>query len=331
MKLYPAIDDDLVRDLKKAGYRRIALQVPAGLLPGAGELARRLEELTGAHVIVPTRACFGACDPPSREESLAAEAVVTLGHAPIPNMPQAMTEYYVEMRAGTADIEKLVRTVVDGGLPHRLGLVASIQHIELLEPFRQRLAEHGISAEIGTGGRRLGHPGQALGCNYTAATTLAKGVDGFLLLATGRFHPVGLALSVEQPVWSLDPMQATLEGPYDRDSMVAKRLLLIESAMDAKQWGVLVSAFPGQCRSPLAQRLVGKARAHGREAGILTFDRLDPRDLIGRRLDAYVVTACPRIAIDDAALYDRPMLTAPEFLSAIGDRPLLPYRFDTFV
>ncbi|EQD49971.1 Diphthamide synthesis, DPH1/DHP2, partial [mine drainage metagenome] len=73
-----------------------------------------------------------------------------------------------------------------------------------------------------------------------------------------------------------------------------------------------------------------RARAAGREAELLYFDRLDPRDLEGRAFEAYVNTACPRIALDDGPSYARPVLTPPEFLMALGERPLAPYRFDTY-
>jgi len=57
---------------------------------------------------------------------------------------------------------------------------------------------------------------------------------------------------------------------------------------------------------------------------------LRPRDLLGRDVEAYVNTACPRIALDDSDLYARPMLTVPEFRMAIGEIPLEPYEFDTY-
>ena len=330
-RTYANVDARLLEDLRKAGHRRIALQVPAGLLPMAPSLALQIAEATGATIVTPTRACFGGCDPPSPEETLGAEAIVTLGHAPILNMTEPVPEYYVEMRTETGDVERLAEIVVARGLPRKLGLVASVQHLDLLSPLIAALAKKGVTGLVGVGGKRLAYPGQALGCNYTTATTLENEVEGFLFLGTGRFHPIGLSLSVAVPIWSLDPLQASLEGPYDRQKMINQRLLLVESAMDAKRWGVLASTFPGQMRRALAQRLVDKAFEHGKEAFLLTFDRLDGRDLVGRKMDAYVITACPRIAIDDASLYDRPMLTAPEFLSAIGDRPLTPYLFDTYV
>ncbi|MBO7204879.1 MAG: diphthamide synthesis protein, partial [Candidatus Methanomethylophilaceae archaeon] len=46
------------------------------------------------------------------------------------------------------------------------------------------------------------------------------------------------------------------------------------------------------------------------------------------RVDAYVCTACPRIAMDDALRYDRPMLTPPELEVALGIREWDDYVFD---
>lgn len=277
-----------------------------------------------------SRACFGACDPPSLAEAGGAEALVTLGHARIRNMAEHIPEYYVEMRTGSGDAPR-VAELAASRVPARVGLVASVQHMDLLGPLRDELGKRGTAARVGTGGARLSYPGQALGCNYTTATSIEPDVDAFLFLGTGRFHPVGLALSVEKPVWALDPLQMDLEGPYDRESLVRQRLMTVAKAMDARRWGVLVSTFPGQMRMTLASRLADRAREKGREAALVTFERLDPGDLVGRGFDAYVSTACPRIAIDDGALYDRPLLTPPEFLSAIGARPLAPYRFDTYV
>ena len=49
-------------------------------------------------------------------------------------------------------------------------------------------------------------------------------------------------------------------------------------------------------------------------------EEVTPMSLMSYRVDAYVCTACPRIAMDDAARYDRPMLTPPEAEVVIGTR-----------
>ncbi len=329
-RVFPRLGPDLYRTLRESGVRRIALQVPAGLTRGAREIADTLRTETGADVLLAARACFGACDFPAPDEVPGADALVLLGHAPIPNVRLALPTYFVEMRHPGGDPDRLARLLVDRKLPSPLGLVCSIQHLDLVDPLVVAARRVGIEFLFAEGDRRLGYAAQALGCNYTSAERVADRVRGFVFLGTGDFHPRGLALAVDRPVWTVDPLTAQVEPPIDRASLVRDRLLRIASCRDARRWGVLVSSFAGQNRSPMALALVRKARERGREAETLVFARLDPADLIGRDFDAYVNTACPRIALDDAALYPRPMLTPPEFLQAIGERPLDEYRFDTY-
>jgi 2-(3-amino-3-carboxypropyl)histidine synthase len=51
--------------------------------------------------------------------------------------------------------------------------------------------------------------------------------------------------------------------------------------------------------------------------------------LIHYRVDAYVNTACPRIAMDDSVRYERPMLTIPEAEIVLGLRTWDDYVFDS--
>jgi len=328
--VFPTFGPELFDALRAAGPQRVVLQVPAGLVRTAHDLAARLREETGARVTVATRACFGACDFPSRDEAPRADAAVVLGHSPIPNVRVVRPTYFVEMRDPVGDPEALAAVVARAELPARLGLVVSVQHLDLVPGLVAALERTGRTVRVGSGDRRLAYPAQALGCNYTGAESVAAEVDAFLFVGTGRFHPIGLAFAVDRPVWSLDPRQNQLEPPIDRGALVRQRQLAVAVARDARRWGILVSSFAGQNRMPTALALQERAQARGREAEIFVFDRLDPRDLEGRAVDAYVNTACPRIALDDSSLYPRPMLTPPEFLMALGDLPLEPYRFDTY-
>jgi 2-(3-amino-3-carboxypropyl)histidine synthase len=328
--VFPSLGPALYTALRAAQPRRIVLQVPAGLVRNAHDLAARLREETGARVTVAARACFGACDFPSQDEAPKADVAVVLGHSPIPNVPLVRTTFFVEMRDPGGDPEALAATVVSAGLPRRIGLVVSVQHLDLVAPLSAALERAGYAVRVGRGDRRLAYPAQALGCNYTGAEAVAAVVDAFLFVGTGRFHPIGLAFAVDRPVWSLDPLQNRLEPPIDRGLLIRKRQLTVATARDARRWGILVSSFAGQNRMPTALALQERAQSRGRDAEILVFDRLDPRDLEGRALDAYVNTACPRIALDDGELYAKPVLTPPEFLMALGELPLEPYRFDTY-
>jgi 2-(3-amino-3-carboxypropyl)histidine synthase len=328
--VFPVFGEELFAAARAAHPRRVVVQVPAGLVRNAGELARRLEAEVGAPVVLAGRPCFGACDPPTSDEAPRAELAIVLGHAPIPNVPSVRTTFFVEMREQAGDPAALARTVAAAQLPPRLGLVASIQHLDLLGPLADALRAEGYAPRVGRGDRRLAYAGQALGCNYTGAEEVASEVDAFLFVGTGRFHPLGLAFAVDRPVWALDPRRGALDEPIDRGALVRRRQLLVASVREARRWGILVSTFTGQNRSPTALALQAKARARGREAEILLSQRVDPADLVGRDVEAFVNTACPRIALDDSANYPKPVLTPPEFLMALGELPLEPYRFDTY-
>ncbi|MCI4368762.1 MAG: diphthamide biosynthesis enzyme Dph2 [Thermoplasmata archaeon] len=328
--VFPGPTDELFEALKAERYRKIILQVPAGLTRNAHDIASRIASATGASVVVAARACFGGCDFPSKDESVGAEAQVVLGHAPIPNVPLAMPTFFVEMRHPGGDPEGLAEIVRAGSLPARLGLVVSIQHLDLVPALREALARRGYTTFTGTGDRRLAYAAQALGCNYTSAESVSADVDAFLFVGTGSFHPIGLAFAVDKPVFTLDPLQNLLEPPIDRGALIRKRQLTVAQAMSARSFGILVSSFAGQNRSSTAYALQRRAITAGRDAEIIVCGRLEPGDLEGRALDAYVNTACPRIALDDGALYQRPMLTVPEFLMALGELPVEPYRFDTY-
>jgi len=327
---YRTLGPELFRDLRDAAYRKIALQVPAGLTRNVQALAAQLRRETGADVAVVARACFGACDVPSPDEVPGAQASVVLGHARIPNVALPLPTYFVEMREPGGDAAKLAAIVDRAGLPERLALVASVQHLDLVGPLAEALRATGRTVRYDEGDRRLAYAAQALGCNYSGAERAAGDVDAFLFVGTGRFHPLGLALAVDRPVHALDPLQALLEPPIDRGALVRRRQLLVASLRDATRFAILVSSFAGQHRGGMAQALRSRAIAHGRSAEILVFGRLDPSDLVGRDVEAYVSTACPRIALDDGGLYPRPVITPPELLMALGELPIEPYRFDTF-
>lgn len=93
---------------------------------------------------------------------------------------------------------------------------------------------------------------------------------------------------------------------------------------------VILCGKVGQARPGLAAEIVREIRDAGREATILVTDEITPDSLLPYREDAFVSTACPRVAMDDQAKYPKPLLTATEIGIVLGLRSWDDYLFDAF-
>ena len=170
--------------------------------------------------------------------------------------------------------------------------------------------------------------GQVLGCNFSSIKDL--NADAFLYIGSGNFHALGIKLSTDKPVIVADPYL----GEAREIDEIADRILRIRSAriakaMDAKRFGIIVSSKKGQFRLELAKQLKNMLKEVDREGFILLLDDVSPNMLLPfMDLDAFVMTACPRIAIDDSAMYKKPLLTPQELEIAIGKRKWEDYEMD---
>ena len=60
-------------------------------------------------------------------------------------------------------------------------------------------------------------------------------------------------------------------------------------------------------------------------------DYVSPDLLLPYNLDAFVMTACPRIAIDDSAMYKKPVLTPNELEIVLGIKEWDEYQMDEII
>ena len=110
--------------------------------------------------------------------------------------------------------------------------------------------------------------------------------------------------------------------------MLRQRHAAIARAHDASVFGIIVSKKIGQERLEAAKDLKALAEKHGKQANIFLMDLVAPDLLEGYRVDAWVNTACPRIAIEDVLQYKKPILTPPEFEIVLGERTWDAYALD---
>lgn len=313
--------DRAVELIKKSNVRRVGLQAPEGLKRSMPALARQIEEQTGSEVIISGDPCFGACDV---DMSLSSEVdlMLHLGHAELGEGPENVI--FLEARMD-ADLTDVVKKAAQSLRAKRVGVTTTIQHIHKIDQAVQALREEGVEGVLGPAGGRIRHPGQVLGCSYRTARSMD--VEEFIFIGTGQFHPLGIALATGKRVATADPLTGEV-SEINTDALLRRRFAAICRAQEAKRFAILVSKKPGQRRMALAQRIKALGEARGLEMSLVYLDNIEPDRLLNLGAQAAVSTACPRVALDDAAKYKIPMLTAPEFEIMLGEREWERYEFD---
>ena len=317
--------------LKIKGKERIGIQVPEGLKTKSHEIVTLITKLTGAKVVLWGEPTYGACDLADRPlEEIGADALIHMGHLPMPYHSEfyAIPTFFVPVRhTGKLSLSKKAITELKEILPKKIGIVTTAQHLHMIDLAGKILDDEGFDTSVTTGGPRLAAAGQLLGCNSSAARKLD--VDGFLYLGTGLFHPLTVALSTGKEVACVNPHSGEVTEA-DAKPFLKQRYAAISKAKDAKRWGVLFSNQIGQKRIDLAEKITELLKSNGKETMMIGSIHQSHEKLLGLRLDAAVITACPRLAIEDGPTWPIPLLTIPEVQILMGKREAEPYPFDEF-
>ncbi|MGD1059988.1 MAG: diphthamide biosynthesis enzyme Dph2 [Methanomassiliicoccales archaeon] len=317
---------DVTAFIKQRKAKLVALQFPEGLLTHAKEVIEELERLTGSKFLVLADPCYGACDV-NLDYRIYADALVHFGHTEMPSLSKDEGVLYVDVKA-ELDILSLLPEA-EKKLNGTVALVTTAQHLDSIPLVRDALVRDGFKVFVGHGDGRVKYPGQVLGCNVSAAMQVKSSVDCFLFIGSGDFHPLAVAIGTGKPVLILDPyMRSVRDVDELKERVLRQRHGAIARAKDARSFGILVSTKPGQKRMELAERLRDMAQSNGRSAVILVANIMDPERLLAFDVDAFVSTACPRLAIDDYRRYTKPILTPPEFEVLLGEREWDEYVFD---
>ncbi len=289
--------------------KKILLQIPEGLKSKALSIARGLEK-GGNEVLISCEPCYGACDlRDSEAKRLGCDKIIHYGHSRF--IGSVVPIEYVEMKYE----EKIILPENEiGELEQfkKIGLATTLQFVNSLPQIKKQLEDAGKEVFIGSSDSKNLYNGQILGCNASAAKAVESRVDCFLFVGSGRFHPLGVALASTKPVFIFDTEKNRIEKA-DTEKFIRQRLATIELARDAKSFGILVSTKPGQMNLKAAEEIKKKIESSGKFAHILIMDEVKPEKIeYIDGIDAYINTACPRIAIEDRTLFRKPILNLDE-------------------
>jgi 2-(3-amino-3-carboxypropyl)histidine synthase len=293
---------ELIDRLKEREVRRVALQFPAGLKRQSIGIAAELRE-AGFEVIISGDPCYGACDL-ALDLLEWADMLVHFGHTPVSFFPGVIYERALPYLQG-----------------HRIGILTTVQHSHLIPGILSFLVSKGIEGVVAEGDVRTPLPGQVLGCSYQAARI--EGINEFLFVGTGVFHPIGVQLATGARVIALDPFTGTVTD-VNSDRFLRKRFALIEKARNAANFGIVFSQKSGQCRRDLAEEL----SALNTNAFLVAMREVSPEEMLNLGFECYVNTACPRLSYDDQIRFPVPVLAPAEFEILCGKRSWDDYRID---
>ncbi len=188
-------------------------------------------------------------------------------------------------------------------------LAATIQHLKSLENLKLLLEKNGFETTIqGTG--------QILGCHVQNLKGKTELIDGLISINAGFFHTHGILLNSDKPLLQFDPYSEDIvvHDSSERNKFLQHRFALLERAKNADRWGVIGSSKLGQFNKQMVSRIEDMLKNDGKIPVVVIAENINPQNMANFNwVDAWVVTACPRIAVDDKIHYTKPVVTFREF------------------
>ena len=231
-----------------------------------------------------------------------------------------MPTIYIEARA-KIDVKETVKKAIPLLKSwNSIGLVTTVQHIHMLNKAKEVLLKAGKTVAIGDAGQAK-YAGQVTGCDYSNAKSISKEVEAFFLIGGGRFHAIGVALTTAKPTIIADPFEKRAYPIQDEvQGILKQRWASISEAKKAEKFGVLIGLKSGQKKVEEAMEAKKKLEKSGKRVILLALREVTPEALMQfPYIEAFVNTACPRISLDDASRFPKPVLTFEEVLVMVGE------------
>jgi 2-(3-amino-3-carboxypropyl)histidine synthase len=291
---------------------KILLQFPEGLKQKASEIAKKYEA-EGHQVFLSGSPCYGACDIALDEARwIGADKIVHFGHSRFVRtdleIPVEYVEYHVDI-----DVEGLrsVLPLLEG--KNTIALATTIQHTHQLEEMKKFLEKNGKKVLIGKG-VKTSVPGQVLGCDALAVSSVASKADAVLFVGNGMFHALAIDANEGVPIIAYNPYSKKARDIRADIALIKrKRKGAIARALTCKKFGIMLSTKAGQFALKQAEDAKKQLVKRGFEAAIIVANELEPLALNNfMTFDCYVNTACPRMA-DDSEEFGKPVLN-PDML-----------------
>uniref|UniRef100_A0A663MKB8 2-(3-amino-3-carboxypropyl)histidine synthase subunit 1 n=1 Tax=Athene cunicularia TaxID=194338 RepID=A0A663MKB8_ATHCN len=298
--------------IRQAQAKKVALQMPEGLLMFACTIADIVERFTDAEAVVMGDVTYGACcvdDYTAR--ALGADFLVHYGHScliPIDaTQGLKMLYVFVDIKIDTSHFLETIRFNFTAGTS--LALVSTIQFVSTVQAASQELCSQ---YKVCVPQCKPLSPGEILGCT---SPRLVQDTDAIVYLGDGRFHLESIMIANPGiPAYRYDPYSKVFsQEHYSHKHMRHARQDAIRTATGARCWGLILGTLGRQGSPGILQHLESRLRALGRPFVRVLLSEIFPSKLrLFPDVDAWVQVACPRLSIDWGEAFSKPLLTPYE-------------------
>lgn len=308
-----------VWNIRKNNSKKVALQMPEGLLIYVCIISDILEQFCGVEVVVMGDVTYGACCIDDfTAVALGCDIMIHYAHSCL--VPIDVTKIKVLYVFVTIDIDKqhLVKTLQHNLPNSRLALVSTIQFNPTLHQIIEPLRILGITAATPQASPLS--KGEVLGC--TSAKMSTEDYDAIVYVGDGRFHLESAMIhNPDLPAYKYDPYnkEFTQEG-YDHEMMRSVRHSAINEAKNAQTVGLILGALGRQGNPKTLMMLEAAYAKRGIKNVVVVLSEIFPGKLAEfADIDCWVQVACPRLSIDWGYAFPKPLLTPYEAMVALGE------------
>lgn len=301
----------------KKQYKKILIQMPEGLFDTPLQEVIEVLSPLDTQIIVEGDPSYGVCDLAINDaKRLGCDLLIHFGHnefgfqekIPLESLDVLFVPCFANLDISSY-FQSLSEKLKDLQWNY-IRLVATVQHLRSLQELKSHLSKIGIKSYIKK-------EGQILGCNLESIRDSSEHIDGIISLHAGYFHTYGLLLNTSIPILQLDPFTGEMKHftGKDRELFIRKRHGMITQARKADVWGILGSSKIGQYHPDRIKMIEKLLEDHNKSKILLISDNINLENLTNFTwVNAWVDTACPRLAIDDHIYSSKPIVTFKEFL-----------------
>lgn len=305
--------------IKELKAKRVALQMPEGLLMFALVISDIIEKFTGADTVIMGDVTYGACCIDDfTAKALGADLLVHYGHScliPIDQTEGIKVLYiFVDIKIDALHFIESIKKNFDQ--TKQLAFVSTIQFLSTVHSASKELRDAGYSITVPQS--KPLSPGEVLGC--TAPRIPAN--HSIIYLGDGRFHlEAAMIANPSLEAFKYDPYEKKFTQEfYDHKQMRLNRKKAIDASRNAKKFGLILGTLGRQGSTTVMQHLRDRIKFHGKNSSIILLSEIFPTKLeLFKDVDAFVQVACPRLSIDWGTAFTKPLLTPYELSVVLGD------------